>query len=77
MRARSWRAVVTTKRDQPAALKLLKRTIVTDGLRAYSAAMKEIGSADRHKVGAASTIGQRTRISRFGDESERCSAFEA
>jgi hypothetical protein len=27
------------------------QTIVTDGLRAYSAAMNEIGAADRHKVG--------------------------
>jgi putative transposase len=52
-------AVVTAKRDKAAALKLLKRimkkygrprTIVTDGLRAYSAAMNEIGAADRHKV---------------------------
>jgi putative transposase len=45
-------AVVTSKRDKAAALKLLKRimkkygaprSIVTDGLRAYSAAMNEIG----------------------------------
>ena len=27
------------------------RTIVTDGLRAYSAAMKDIGNADRQEVG--------------------------
>jgi putative transposase len=53
-------AVVTTKRDKAAALKLLKRImkkygsprrVVTDGLRAYSAAMNEIGAADRHRVG--------------------------
>ena len=53
-------AVVTAKRDKAAALKLLKRimkkygrprTIVTDRLRAYSAAMQEIGAADRHEVG--------------------------
>jgi putative transposase len=53
-------AVVTAKRDKPAALKLLKRimkkygqprTVVTDRLRAYSAAMNEIGLADRHQVG--------------------------
>ena len=45
-------AVVTAKRDKAGALKLLKRimkkygrprTIVTDRLRAYSAAMQEIG----------------------------------
>jgi putative transposase len=53
--------VVTSKRDKAAALKLLKRimkkygaprSIVTDGLRAYSAAMNEIGvAAERHEVG--------------------------
>jgi putative transposase len=53
-------AVVTTNRDKAAALKLLKRVmkkygrpriIVTDRLRAYSAAMNEIGATDRHEVG--------------------------
>jgi putative transposase len=53
-------AVITAKRDKAAALKLLKRImkkygrprkIVTDGLRAYSAAMKEVGIADRQEVG--------------------------
>jgi putative transposase len=53
-------AVVTAKRDKASALKLLKRimkkyglpqTIVTDGLRAYSAAINEITCADRHEVG--------------------------
>jgi putative transposase len=53
-------AVVTTKRDKRAALKLLKRimkkygspcSIVTDGCGAYSAAMKEIGVPERHEVG--------------------------
>jgi len=51
----------------PAALKLLKRimkkygtprSIVTDGLRAYSAAMNEIGvAAERQEVGGRLTIG--------------------
>jgi putative transposase len=54
-------AVVTAKRDKAAALKLLKRimkkygaprSIVTDGLRAYSAAMNDIGvAAERREVG--------------------------
>jgi putative transposase len=54
-------AVVTAKRDKAAALKPLERivkkygaqsSIVTDKLRAYSAAMKEIGiAAERHEVG--------------------------
>jgi putative transposase len=52
-------AVVTAKRDKSAALKFLKRImirygrprkIITDALRAYSAAMKEIGIADQHEV---------------------------
>jgi putative transposase len=53
-------AVVTAKRDKAAALKFLKRImkthgrprkIVTDGLCSYSAAMKEIGNADRQETG--------------------------
>ena len=52
--------MVTTRRDNAAVLKLLKRimkkygaprSIVTDGLRAYSAAMNEIGVVERHEVG--------------------------
>jgi putative transposase len=53
-------AVVTARRDKAAALKVLERimkkygspcSVVTDGCGAYSAAMKEIGSVDRHEVG--------------------------
>jgi putative transposase len=53
-------AVVTATRDKAAALEPLKRimtkygaprSIVTDRLRVYSAAMKEIGATDRHEVG--------------------------
>ena len=53
-------SVVTAKRDKTAAVKFLKRImkkygrprqIVTDGLRAYSAAMKEVGNADCQEVG--------------------------
>ncbi|MDH4384373.1 MAG: IS6 family transposase [Caulobacter sp.] len=51
---------VTKRRDKAAALKFLKkalkrhgpvRTIVTDRLRSYRAAMKQIGNADRQQVG--------------------------
>ena len=51
---------VTKERDRAAALKLIKkamrrhgrmRAIVTDGLRSYGAAMKEIGNGDRQQVG--------------------------
>ena len=52
--------VVTAKRDKAAALKFLKRimkqygqprSVVTDGLCSYPAAMKEIGNAHHHEVG--------------------------
>ena len=51
---------VTMTRDKAAALSFIKRamkrhgrpeTVVTDGLRSYSAAMKEIGRTDRQEVG--------------------------
>ena len=51
---------VTKTRDKAAALKFIKKamkrhgrpqTIVTDGLRSYGAAMKEIGSIDRQETG--------------------------
>ena len=53
-------AVVTAKRDKAVPLKLFTRimkkygtprSIVTDGLRAYSAAMNEIACADLQEVG--------------------------
>jgi transposase-like protein len=77
--------VVTAKRDKAAALKLLKRImkrygrprmIVTDRLRAYSAAMDEIGVANRTRSVAVSTIGRRILINRFDDGNERCSGSE-
>ena len=51
---------VTKERDKAAALKFIKkamkrhgrpRAIVTDGLRSYAAALKEIGAADRQETG--------------------------
>jgi putative transposase len=53
-------AVVTARPDKGAALKLLKRimkkygqprSVVTDGLCSYPAALKELGNAERHEVG--------------------------
>ena len=50
---------VTTTRDKAAALKFINKAIkrhgrpqviVTDGLRAYGAAMKEIGNVDRQET---------------------------
>src|ERR1035438_7883134 len=51
---------VTKERDKAAALKFIKkalkrhgrpRVIVTDGLRSYGAALKDIGAADRQETG--------------------------
>jgi len=51
---------VTMERDKAAALRFIRKAmkrhgrpkaIVTDGLRSYAAAMKEIGNADRQEVG--------------------------
>jgi len=78
--------VVTAKRDKAAALKFLKRiikkygspkTIVTDGLCSYPAAMKEVGISGRQELADGSTIGQRIPISDFDDGRERCSGFAA
>ncbi len=53
-------ALVTKRRDRKAALKFLKKLmkcygqpekIVTDQLRSYGAAMKEIANADRQRTG--------------------------
>ncbi len=51
---------VTKKRDKAAALAFLKKalkrhgraeSIVTDGMRSYPAAMRELGNLDRREVG--------------------------
>ena len=51
---------VTKRRNRKAALKLLRKTMkrhgraevfVTDQLRSYGAALKDIGNADRHETG--------------------------
>ncbi|WP_265569398.1 IS6 family transposase [Sphingomicrobium nitratireducens] len=51
---------VTVERDKKAALRFMRKTlkrhgraetIVTDGLRSYSAAMSELGNVDRQEVG--------------------------
>ena len=56
----AWRLGPEPSRDKAAALKFIKKAmkrhgqpkaIVTDGLRSYGAALKEIGNADRQEVG--------------------------
>jgi putative transposase len=78
-------AVVTSKRNKAPALKLLKRImkkygaprrVVTDGLRAYSAAMNEIGAAERHKVGPRLNNRAENSHQPFRRRERRCSSFE-
>jgi putative transposase len=78
--------VVTAKRDKAAARKLLKRImkkyglprrVVTDGLRAYSAAMREIGAADRQEVGRGLNNRAENSDDLCGDANEPCGGFEA
>ena len=79
-------AVVTAKRDKAAALKLLKRimkkygaprSIVTDRLPAYPAAVKEIGVlAERRQVGGRLNNRAENSHEPFRRRSGRCSAFE-
>ena len=56
----------------------LSNIIVTDGLRAYSGAMNDIGvAAERLEVGGRLNIAPRIRISRSDDTNGQCSGFEA
>ena len=77
--------VVTAKRDKAAALKFQRimkkygqpRSVVTDGLCSYPAAMKEIATLTVTRLAVGSTIARRIRTSHFDDENEPCSGFEA
>ena len=80
-------AVVAARRDKAAALMLLKRimkkygaprSIVTDGLRAYSAAMNEIGvAAERHEVGGRLNNRAESAVSATRTGDAALSKFEA
>lgn len=70
---------VTRRRDKTAALKFVKKAlkrhgkveaIVTDGLRSYSAAIREMGNLDRHK--SAVRLLDPVRTTAFGRHSIRC-----
>ena len=57
--------------------KALKRhgkpeAIITDGLRSYRAAMRELGNGERRRSAAGRTTGSRTATCRSDDESGRC-----
>ena len=72
---------VTKTRDKKTALKFLKRAMkkhgrceqfVTDELRSYGAALKDIGASDRQETGRWLNNRGRTRTCRSDYKSERC-----
>lgn len=79
--------LVQSKRNKHAALKLMRKllwkhgflpsTFVTDDLRSYGAAARELGIARRHRTGRCATTGRKIRISRPDDESTRCRVSRA
>jgi putative transposase len=91
-----WRAVdaegevldvlVQSKRDQHAALKLMRKLLkkygfvpdrlITDDLRSYGAAARDLGIEKHHEVGGR-TIERRTRISQPDGGNARCRASRA
>jgi putative transposase len=75
---RSWEALLGRKGDKSAALAFMKKalnrhaspeTIVTDGLRSYPLAMRELGNGNRPRWAAGRTIERRTATCRSNDES--------
>ncbi|MBB5696245.1 IS6 family transposase [Muricoccus pecuniae] len=75
---------VQPRRNASAATRFFKRLLkelrykpkrlVTDGLRSYGVAHREVMPEVRHRVSDTSTIGRRTRTGPRGAESARCSA---
>ena len=74
--------LVQPQRDKIAALRLLRKllrrqgfvpkAIVTDKLRSYGAALRELASLDCTSKDCVPTIERRILISRFDDANERC-----
>lgn len=73
---------IARTRDKDAALTFMKKAlkrhglpdiIITDGLRSYRAAMRDLGNAQKQEVGRWADTGWRTRIRRSDEGSGRCS----
>jgi putative transposase len=79
--------LVQSKRDKHGALKLMRKLLkkyafaperlVTDDLRSYGAAARDLASSTCMSAAGGRTIGPRIRISLCGDGSARCSASRA
>jgi putative transposase len=79
--------LVQSKRDKHAALKLMRKLLkkygfvpdrlITDDLRSYGAAARDLGIEKHMNVVGGRTIERRTRISQPDDESARCRASRA
>ena len=76
--------LIQSRGNTKAALRLMRKllkkqgfapsTIVTDKLRSYGSAIRKLGLCAEHEQGLRRTIEPKTPISRYHDESERCSA---
>ena len=80
--------LVQPKRNKAAALKLMRKLLkkygflpeamVTDELRSYSAAARDLGIERRHHTGRwCNNTGRKIRINRPGDENARCKVSRA
>ena len=79
--------LIQSKRNKHGALKLMRKLmkkyafvperLVTDDLRSYSAAVRDLGIERRHERGRWKNNRARIRISRRGGESARCSGSRA
>jgi transposase-like protein len=75
--------LVQSRRDSRAALRLMRKLLrkqgfvakllVTDKLRFYGSAFRQLQLTCFHERGSAKTIAPRIRISLYGDENARCS----
>ena len=75
--------LVQSRRDSRAALRLMRKLLrkqgfvpkllVTDKLRSYGSAFRQLQLTCPHEQGSGKTIVPRIRISPYGDESARCS----
>ena len=79
--------LVQAKRNKHAALKLMRKLLrkygfvpdllITDDLRSYDAAARELGIEKHHGPADGATTGPKTRISQPDDENARCKASRA